>query len=112
MRAHGKFFCKKHRDPEKLLDDGYSVSLLRDYSNRLSCVYDGAPMSRDMGGGSDVGMEGILYFIRNKEGKIERHWMSFLSNAKQQDAKTTSYLNSCKLIDTLRENHGLLRRSG
>ena len=62
-----------------------------------------------MGGGSNTGMEGILHFIRNDEGDIERHWMSFLSNdAKRQDAKT-SYLNSCKLIDTLREKHGLLR---
>ena len=98
MRAHGKTHCKAHREPAVLFsDDAYSVCLLRDYSDRLPCVFDGTPMSRDMGGGVDMGMEGILFFMRNAYGDMDRHWVSFLSNEKRQDART-SYLNSCKLI--------------
>ena len=111
MGAHGKTHCKAHREPEKLFsDDGFSVHLLRDYSDRLPCVFDGTPMSRDMGGGVDVGMEGILLFTRNNDGDITRHWVSFLSNEKRQDART-SYINSRKLIDDFQQNHGCLRRN-
>ena len=85
------------------------VIIIRDYTDRMQCTYNNSTQSGEMGGAAkNIGMEGYLYFFRNKDtGEIETHWFGYLSDDKQQDART-SYANVNKFIKMMREVHGLL----
>ena len=56
-----------------------------------------------MGSGQkNIGMEGFLYIVYNRtRDKIEYHWQGYLSDEKQQDART-SFANTRKFIETMK----------
>ena len=64
----GPRWCMKDRDPIRLLFlDPFSVIMIRDYTDRISMDYNKSAMSVGMGGGNPtVGMEGFLYYHRQK----------------------------------------------
>ena len=100
--AFGKNYCKKDRQGSQLLKKpGHQkdVNILRDYTDRVKCGYNNTTQSGGMGGSErNIGMEGFLYEIYNERtGKIERHWHGYLSDHKQQDART-SFANTDKFI--------------
>ena len=84
------------------------VSVIRDYAERVECIYNNETQSGGMGGNvSSVGLEGFLYVIKNKDtGEIEVHWQCYLSDYQQQDART-SYANTDKFIQMMK-NKGYL----
>ena len=111
-RALGKNYCKKHRDPFVLLhmpEHHNDVIIVRDYTDRIQCCYNNSTQSGEMGGASkNIGMEGFLYTFRNRHtGEVETHWYGYLSDDKRQDART-SYVNTNKFIEMMRNEHGLL----
>ena len=74
--------------------------------------YDNEAMSAGMGGGkASVGMEGFLHHHKNDTGDITMKWHGFLSDEKQQDART-SFHNCFKFIKHMQEKKGLLPRNG
>jgi hypothetical protein len=114
LRANGLRYCGgAMRDPKRLLQmDPFSICLERDYSDRMSPEYNKTPMSRGLGGGQgDFGMEGILYHCMGEDQTVQMHWHAFLSEEKQQDART-SYANSCKFFECIQNEKKLLPRGG
>jgi hypothetical protein len=106
LRALGKNYCKKFRSPSAILRrlrHGKDVFLVRDYTDRVQCSYTNSTQSGEMGGSAkNIGMEGFLYtYLNELTDKIENHWLGYLSDWKQQDART-SYANTDKFIQRMR----------
>jgi hypothetical protein len=79
-----------------------SLSFVADYTDRVKCAYDRSTQSGELGGAQkNIGMEGFLYAIYNHDkGKVEWHWMGYLSDEKQQDART-SFANTRKFVEMM-----------
>jgi hypothetical protein len=78
------------------------VFVIRDYTDRVKCAYDTSIQSGELGGAQkNIGMEGFLYAIYNHDkGKVEWHWVGYLSDEKQQDAHT-SFANTRKFVEMM-----------
>jgi hypothetical protein len=101
VKALGKNHVKTWRDPWNILKGNHQwdVSIIRDYTDRIQCNYNNETQSGGMGGNvRNVGSEGFYYVYRNPAtNDIEEHWHSYLSDFKQQDART-SFANTDKFI--------------
>lgn len=103
-----------HRNAIDILNgQPLSCIFVRDYTDRIGVEYNGASMGSGMGGGyGNVGMEGFYSCYRkNGDGDVTWHWNGYLSDEKQQDART-SYANAIKFITYLQDECGLLPRGG
>ena len=59
-------------------------------------------MGQGMTGTPVVGMEGMVVKIKDEiNDNQQMHWYGWLSDEKQQDART-SFVNSCKLVDSMK----------
>jgi hypothetical protein len=97
--------CKEFRKAEKILSlrkHQRDVFLIRDYTDRIKCAYDRSTMAGEMGGAQkNIGEEGFLYALYNHgTGKVEWNWMGYLSDEKQQDART-SFVNTRKFVEMM-----------
>lgn len=99
--------CKQYRRAEELLlKAGHEkdVIMIRDYTDRVKCAYDRETQTGGMGGSQkNIGMEGILYAIYNRDSKkVEWHWQGYLSDEKIQDART-SFANTRKFVEMMQK---------
>jgi len=95
--ALGKHWCVKQRR-EGAFSCESNVFVQRDYTDRIPCEYNYSAMSTGMGGGNaNVGMEGFFYQVKEGENEMRYHWHGYLSDEKQQDART-SYVNADRFI--------------
>jgi hypothetical protein len=99
--------CKQHRRTEELLLKAgreKDVGMIRDYTDRVKCAYDRETQTGGMGGSQkNIGMEGILYAIYNRETKkVEWHWQGYLSDETTQDART-SLANTRKFVEMIQK---------
>ncbi len=94
-RVLGKQGCLGHRE-DSALDSPGNVVVHRDYTTKLPMEFNNAPMGVGMGGTPTVGMEGLVVKFKDQDGQ-KMHWLGFLSDTKQQDARTSFY-NSIRLM--------------
>jgi hypothetical protein len=102
-----KNHCVKDRSERHMkTPTGKSVLIIRDYSDHLNAAFTGEAQSAGMGDKQNTGMEGITirYFANgdytDEESPEVTDWYVYLSDEKQQDART-SMVNSIDLIEKL-----------
>jgi hypothetical protein len=106
-KSLGLGWCLTQREDAIKKESCGSVSLVRNYTDRLTMEYNHSAMSTGLGGGSDnIGMEGIVYKVKDGD-SVVTHWQGYLGDGKQQDART-SYANTKKFI-TMLQAKGLLQ---
>ena len=96
----GKTWSLGQRETLPLENPG-SVLCHRDYTTRLPMIPNNQVMGNGMTGTPLVGMEGMV--VKFKDPTLDRlalHWFGWLSDEKQQDART-SFVNTAKLIETM-----------
>ena len=71
------------------LENAGSVLCHRDYTTRLPMIPNKQVMGQGMTGTPVVGMEGMVVKIKDEiNDKQQLHWYGWLSDEKQQDART------------------------
>ena len=96
----GKTWSLGQRETIALENPG-SVLCHRDYTTRLPMIPNKQVMGQGMTGTPVVGMEGMVVRVKDEiHDNQQMHWYGWLSDEKQQDART-SFINTCKLIDSM-----------
>ncbi len=95
-----------------MLKELLSVYAVTDYADRLGIAYNNEAMSAGMGSSTvNVGMQGFLYYVMDKEGKkVDMSWMGLLSDWREQDARTC-FANLYKLIKYFQKELKTLKHS-
>jgi hypothetical protein len=91
----GKQGCLGQKE-DSALDWPGNVLIHRDYTTKLPMEFNNAPMGVGMGGTPTVGMEGMVVKFKDN-GSSRLHWVGFVSDEKQQDART-SFRNTNRII--------------
>ena len=111
LKILGKDHClKSRREHYHKTPGGGNAYGHRDYSDRLASDFDQEAQSQGMGDKPNTGMEGITVCYY-KEGIEIMDWFVYLSDLKQQDART-SHVNTRRLFKKLQaEPFNLLPRN-
>ncbi len=92
IKCLGNKWCGAHRKPKRILKkDPTSITVDRDYTDKIKFEMNGEAQSAGMGNNNDtVGMEGMLFYAMDEDGlKIQCNWLALLSDEPKQDAKTS-----------------------